>query len=181
MGINPSRALSLSSGSSLAAKAMEARAILQCVTSPQQALSLAEQMVGCWPHAKPPDPKTYMAAISATLAGYPLKVAQECADPRVGLARKREFPPTVAAIVAWCDERHEFYQSVGSYSARTPAPGLELPPDPEQAAQISAMLTGVVHAMRVNPEASPLDRLQTERRDELAMTRKSVLERGGAP
>jgi hypothetical protein len=104
---------------------MEAQAALQCGTSPQAALALAEKLIGCWPHAKPPDPKTYSAAMSATLAGYPLKVAQECCDPRIGLAREREFPPTVAALVAWCDKRHEFYQSVAKYTGRSvalPAP-----------------------------------------------------------
>lgn len=120
-----SLALSPSSGSSLTVRAMEAKAALQCATSPQAALALAEKLIGCWPHARPPDPKTYSAAVSATLAGYPLKVAQECADPRVGLAREREFPPTVAALVAWCDKRLAFYEAVAKYTGRSvalPAP-----------------------------------------------------------
>lgn len=125
MDTTESKALSPSSGSSLAVKAMEAKGIVQCGTSPQAALALAEKLIGCWPHAKPPDPKTYSAAVSATLAGYPLKVAQECADPRVGLAREREFPPTVAAIVTWCDKRCAYYQALAAWNP--PAPALPAP------------------------------------------------------
>lgn len=113
-----SRALSLSSGSSLTQLAAKSRAILQCETSPQQALAAAERLIGCWPHARPPDPKTYSAAISAALAGYPLGLVQECCDPRTGLARTREFPPTVAAIVEWCDERLAWHHAVAKYVAR---------------------------------------------------------------
>lgn len=109
---------------------MEAKGIVQCATSPQNALALAEKLIGCWPHAKPPDPKTYSAAVSATLAGYPLKVAQECADPRIGLAREREFPPTIAAIVTWCDKRANYYNALAAWMP--PAPQLPAPEYSEQ-------------------------------------------------
>lgn len=107
---------------------MEAKAIVQCGTSPQAALALAEKLIGCWPHAKPPDPKTYMAAVAATLAGYPLKIAQDCCDPRTGLAREREFPPTVAAIVAWCDP---VLADLKSWAEHKPSPVPWRAPEPE--------------------------------------------------
>ncbi len=37
-------------------------------------------------------------------------LVQECCDPRTGLARIREFPPTVAAIVEWCDHRMKVHR-----------------------------------------------------------------------
>lgn len=82
---------------------------------------MAKQLIGCWPHSSPPDPKTYAASIAATLAGYPLGVVQECCDPRTGLARGREFPPTVAAIVSWCDSRLAFHQQLAAWKPRPPA------------------------------------------------------------
>jgi hypothetical protein len=44
------------------------------------------------------------------LQQYPLGVVQNCCDPRTGLAREREFPPTVASIVDWCELRVKRHQ-----------------------------------------------------------------------
>ena len=55
------------------------------------------------PHANPPNPGAYSLSIAKTLEKYPLGVAEECCDPQTGLARSREFPPTVACIVEWCE------------------------------------------------------------------------------
>jgi len=49
------------------------------------------------------------------LAQYPLGIVRECCDPRYGLARAREFPPTVACIVEWCDRRLEFHRNWAAY------------------------------------------------------------------
>lgn len=76
--------------------------------------------MGQWPHAKPADPEVYAASIAATLAGYPLGVVQACCDPRTGLARGREFPPTVAAIVEWCDRKLAFHLQLASWRPRPP-------------------------------------------------------------
>lgn len=94
-------------------------------TSNSTALKAAKQLIELWPHAKPSNPETYMAGLGAVLAGYPLGVVQECVDPRFGLAQKREFPPTIAAVVEWCERKMEFYQSVARYAGRSvalPAP-----------------------------------------------------------
>ncbi len=93
-------------------KAME---ILQYATSPQQATKAAKQLLGCFPHARPPDMETYAGAIAAVLAGYPLGVVEECCDPRTGLARSREFPPTVAVVVEWCDKRLLYHRQWAVY------------------------------------------------------------------
>jgi hypothetical protein len=51
-------------------------------------------------------------------------LVEECCDPS-GLASQREFSPTVAAIVEWCDRRLSFHQSVAAWKPR-----LEPPPEP---------------------------------------------------
>lgn len=84
-------------------------AILRCVTSPQEALKATKLLIGSWPHANPPDPQGWAASLAAALAGYPLGLVQECCDPRTGLARSREFPPTVQSIVDWCDRRLKYH------------------------------------------------------------------------
>lgn len=91
-------------------------------TAPTQALKAAKQLVGCFPHARPPEPETYAAALGATLAQYPEGVVRDCVDPRIGLARKREFPPTVASVVDWCDTRLAYYQTIAKWEGRTPEP-----------------------------------------------------------
>jgi hypothetical protein len=89
-----------------------AREILANPTTPAAtALRAAKQLVGQWPHARPDDPETWLAALGAALAAYPPAVVQECVDPRRGLAQHREFPPTVAAIVEWCDSRLSRYRT----------------------------------------------------------------------
>lgn len=85
-------------------------------------MKAAKQLVGCFPHARPPEPETYAAALGATLAQYPEQVVRDCVDPRIGLARKREFPPTVASIVEWCDTRLAYYQVLAKYEEREQAP-----------------------------------------------------------
>ena len=94
---------------------MKAKDILRCATSPHEAAKAAQQLIGLWPHARPADPDTYAAGIAAVLAGYPAGVVQECCDPRTGLARSREFPPTAAAVVDWCDARTVHHQRWAAY------------------------------------------------------------------
>jgi hypothetical protein len=82
------------------------------LTSPQRAAELGKQLVGQWPHANPPNPSAYSLSIAKTLEKYPLGVAEECCDPQTGLARFREFPPTVAAITEWCELTTRAYVAV---------------------------------------------------------------------
>lgn len=106
------------STTSLPDRAAISREILSLATSPRQAVEAAKQLVGQWPHARPPDPDIYAASLAAVLAAYPLGLVQECVDPRRGMARVREFPPTVAALVEWCDERLNFHQTVAQYKGQ---------------------------------------------------------------
>ncbi len=153
--------------------------MLECATSPQEAVNAAESLIGQWPHAKPPDPKRYSAALAATLASYPRAIVEECCDPRCGLALKREFPPTVAAVVEWCDRRLEFHKAVAGYKGKSLERPAYLPSGPPvEPGLVATMLSKLVEYIRMDPTPAPLDRLHNERRDSLAMTRRSILERG---
>ena len=115
-----------STTSLLVLKAAEAKIVVsQPTTSASSALKAAKQLVGSFPHARPPEPETYAAALGATLAQYPPRIVNECVDPRAGLARKREFPPTVASIVEWCDARLAHYEALAKYEAREKPPERE--------------------------------------------------------
>ena len=81
-------------------------------TSPQRAAELGKQLVGQWPHANPPDPRTYSLSIAKILEQFPLGVAEECCDPTAGLAKHREFPPTVAAVQEWCNLTTRAYVAI---------------------------------------------------------------------
>ena len=83
----------------------QAVAMVRYSTSRPQAVEQARKLVGCYPHANPPDASGYATAIADVLEQYPLGIVQACCSPLTGLPRSREFPPTVAAVVAWCDLR----------------------------------------------------------------------------
>lgn len=94
---------------------------IRYATSPQQAAIEAKKLTAAWPHARPPDAAGYAASLAAVLAQYPLGVVQECCDPRTGLARSREFPPTPAAIVEWCDRRVTYHRGMVKWGERSGA------------------------------------------------------------
>lgn len=101
----------------------------QARPSSTSALRAAKQLVGCFPHARPPEPETYAGAIGATLAKYPAAIVEECVDPRRGLALEREFPPTVKSVADWCDARLAHYDALARYEARPRAPEREFSDD----------------------------------------------------
>lgn len=61
-------------------------------------------LLGCYPNGKPSDPQVYTAAVAAVLAQYPAEIVQRVTDPRVGVARRSKFMPSIAEIVAACDD-----------------------------------------------------------------------------
>ena len=65
-----------------------------------------------WPHASPPNALGWAASLGAVLEQYPLGLVQECCDPRTGLAREREFPPTPKSIIDWCDKRLLYHRGM---------------------------------------------------------------------
>lgn len=126
--------------------------ILQCETSPHEASKAARDLIKAWPHARPPDPDGYAASLAAVLSQYPLGLVTECCDPRVGLARSREFPPTVACVVAWCDRRLDYHRKWAIYRpiARRPEK-----PDPlVKHPGIGAWLVDLAKRIREFPKAA---------------------------
>ncbi len=84
-----------------------------------EALKLARLLTGrWWVHSRPADPETYVEGIADALAEYPLAVATECCDVREGLARVREQPPTIVAVVKWCDARVDLYRALVNVKPR---------------------------------------------------------------
>jgi len=148
-----------STTSSLESRAEQARAILQCATSPREALEAGKKLIGQWPHAKPADPETYAASIGAVLAQYPFGLVRECVDPRVGLAKHREFPPTVACLTEWLDKRLAWYQAFASHQPRPAIAAPVMPSDPEMAARVASMLTDLAAQLRASAGRSPLEEM----------------------
>lgn len=99
---------------SLEQKALSAKQALATSTNPSEALKLAKNLIGSYAHVKPDQPEMFLASIAAVLAQYPLAVAQECVDPRAGVARKSEFL-SVAKVVEWCDEKLQYLQVISQY------------------------------------------------------------------
>lgn len=149
-------------GASLQQRTALSKAILSSATSPHEAYQAAKKLVGQWPHARPADPETYADTLAAVLAQYPLGLVQECVDPRVGLARAREFPPTVAAVVEWCDKRLEWHRAIAQHQPRQPAPP-ELPDDPAMAEKAGKFLDEVGALLKANNKPSPLEQLLEQR------------------
>jgi hypothetical protein len=125
----------------------------QETTSASSALKAAKQIVGCFPHARPPEPETYAGALGATLAAYPPHIVSECADPRVGIVRKLRFPPTVAELVEWCDHRLAHYQALARYQAREERPEREF--TDEDRALAKRFLADLAAELRARNPGSP--------------------------
>lgn len=100
-----------------------------------------------------------MASLAATLAAYPPGIVQECCDPRKGLARTREFPPTVAAIIEWCDLRLAHHKAVAAYQGRAklsaPPEVIEEPMTQEQKLSFGEMLRATLAKMRIKSKPLP--------------------------
>lgn len=97
-----------------------ALAMVRYSTSRPQALEQAKKLIGSYPHARPPDVEGYANALADIFELYPLGVVKECCDVRSGIARTREFPPTIAAVVKWCDLTLGAYRNLASRNLPEP-------------------------------------------------------------
>lgn len=70
-----------------------------------EAIDLVTQMVGRYPNGGAQAGKVYIGSLAATLCNYPRSIAIACADLMTGVTATREFMPTPASIIAWCDLR----------------------------------------------------------------------------
>jgi hypothetical protein len=149
--------------------------------SNSDALKAAKRLSRQWPHAKPPDPEGWLQAIADTLRRYPPALVEECVESASAFVLAREFPPTCKAVADWCDEQVRLVRSLAAiedWQLEKRAALPQLPDNPERAAEIQALISGLVQAIRADPTPAPLEQLLAERRDALAMTRKSILARG---
>lgn len=55
-------------------------------------------MIACYPNGKPADPQTYIGAIVAVLAEYPVEVVRRVTSPTTGIQRSATFLPTIAEL-----------------------------------------------------------------------------------
>lgn len=131
-------------GSSLEQKVATSREVLISSTSPRAGLEAAKRLIGCYPHARPPDPEMYIGALASVLVQYPLGLVDECCDPRRGLAREREFPPTVACVVDWCENRLKYHQALANFQGM-PAKRIEVDYSPEHRATMLQRLSKLMH------------------------------------
>ena len=128
-------------------QAQRSAVALKYATLPQEAIKAARQLAGSWPHARPPDPDGYAASLAGALSAYPLGVVQECCDPRKGLAQTREFPPTVAAVVEWCDRRVTFHRGMVKWGEiKTPREEFSEEHRKSMLMRLQALMRGLLNA-----------------------------------
>lgn len=113
--------------------------------SRQRAAELGKKLIGYYPHARPPDPDGYADGLSTLFEKYPLGIVEACCDVS-GIARQRDFPPTIKAVADWCDSRLAADQAV---SRRGPPP----PPAPvfseEHCKSMRERLQALMHGLGV--------------------------------
>lgn len=66
------------------------------------AIDAATEIIGRYPNGGANAGKSYIGALAATLASYPLSVAAACSG-LTGVSAECKFLPTVADIIAWCE------------------------------------------------------------------------------
>jgi hypothetical protein len=69
------------------------------------AIDLVHQMIQRYPNGGAQAGKGYIGSLAATLCSYPKSVAVACADLLTGVTATRDFLPTPASIIAWCEPR----------------------------------------------------------------------------
>jgi hypothetical protein len=57
------------------------------------------------------DPQVVVADMIAAIEDYPAVVVSDMADPKIGIVRSAKFPPRIAELVAWCENRLGDYRA----------------------------------------------------------------------
>lgn len=63
------------------------------------------------------DPKAFVDAAAVALEDFPALVLAEMASPKTGIVRESKFPPSIAELVQWCNDRlakHKLVAESGS-------------------------------------------------------------------
>jgi hypothetical protein len=145
---------------SLEQRSKTACSILAQRTTTTQALRLAKDLVGNFPNLRPDNPGRFIESVDQVLGQYPLGIAQECADPIVGIASKVEFL-SIKALIDWCEGRLSFYRALAAY-VKPPEPR-QIEPGPITAEQCENLMAKVAEVLRANTQRSPLDMLIDQR------------------
>lgn len=74
------------------------------LTSPLLAAQRARILFGCYRTGEANDPETYVAAIAAMLTCFPSDIVHQITDPKIGVASKSKFLPSVAEIREACEK-----------------------------------------------------------------------------
>jgi hypothetical protein len=143
---------------SIASEVEASKQAVSLSTSPIEAVKAAKQLVGSYAHMKPGDPDTFIAAISAVLAQYPLGVVNECCDPRTGIARTAKFL-SVAELVEWLDERLKYRLRMADHIPRPLAPPVPAFTE-EHKATMRAKIAELFHWMAGRPD--PISKMKTD-------------------
>jgi hypothetical protein len=69
------------------------------------AIVLVGRMIERYPNGGASAGKGYIGSLAATLCAYPRSVAVACAELMTGITSTRDFMPTPASIIAWCEPR----------------------------------------------------------------------------
>lgn len=69
------------------------------------ALKAAERLLGFYPTITASDPKLYATALVQVFGCYPAHLVEMAVDPMNGLPGIHDFPPSVAAVKKFMDER----------------------------------------------------------------------------
>ena len=69
----------------------------------EYAAGRAKMLLGCYRKGDAADPDTYAAAIAAVLSEYPPEIIRRATDPRIGIASKSKWLPTVAHVKEFCE------------------------------------------------------------------------------
>ena len=139
---------------SLEQRVSSAKTILAQSSTPSQSAKAAKQIVGTFAHVRADNPETFIASVAAVLSQYPLGVIEDCADPRIGIARKVEFL-SVKSLVEWCDARLAFYQGLAAYVA-PPSKRIERKMTDEDLRKGSAAMRGLHRALVEKRDISAL-------------------------
>ena len=69
-----------------------------------EAIDAVASMLAGFPNGAPQNSQGYIGALAAVLMEYPRSVALACSSRKQGIVRTTRFLPTIADIVAWCDQ-----------------------------------------------------------------------------
>ena len=84
-----------------------------------EAIEAVAKLISAYPTTASKVEKSYIGTMAALLCQYPRSAATKCADPLRGVARTTKFLPTVADVVAWCEQPLESMTRIVDFEDRS--------------------------------------------------------------